>query len=123
MSNVFVPEEQSDIGQIAKLAVVGGIYSDGLELTFDGEDEPARKHYMILQSCRAKTGDRVLCQNVSGTYIVVGVVGKTPLIVADGCKSNDDPDDYVRMTYNPTRKVYAVLSKNNDMTWRNIYSV
>lgn len=49
----------------------------GVTLIIDGEDAPTTKSYYILKSYNPTVGDRVMIQEISGTYVVLGQVSKT----------------------------------------------
>jgi hypothetical protein len=50
----------------------------GVTLTIDGEDAPTTKKYMFLGSYTPVVGDRVLIEEISDSYVVLGVVVSTP---------------------------------------------
>lgn len=49
----------------------------GVTLIIDGEDAPTTKSYYILKSYNPTVGDRVMIQEISGTYVVLGQVTTT----------------------------------------------
>lgn len=57
------------------LATVGGVYTDGVSLKFDGQSAASQKHYKCNTSIRFHAGDRVKVIRDSGTYIVEYIVG------------------------------------------------
>lgn len=59
----------------AELATVGGVYSDGLTLIFDGQSEATQKHYKCNTAVSFSVGDRVKVAKISGSYVVEYVVG------------------------------------------------
>lgn len=50
----------------------------GVTLTIDGETSPTTKEYMFLASYSPTIGDRVLIEEISGSYVVIGKVTNTP---------------------------------------------
>ena len=46
----------------------------GVTLTIDGEETPTTKDYKFLSSYSPVAGDRVLIEEISGTYVVLGKV-------------------------------------------------
>lgn len=54
----------------------------GVRLTIDGESSPTSKNYMFLSSYTPTVGDRVIVEEISGSYVVIGKVVKTPATVA-----------------------------------------
>ncbi len=120
--NLFVspvPQMESSFA----IATVQAVHGDGIQLVFDGEEIPTNKKYKVLKSCSARAGDKVLCAKASGTCVVLGVIAAKSQIIADGVQSADDPKDFIKLTYNPTQKVYAVASVLNDQYWRDFYSL
>lgn len=55
----------------------------GVTLTIDGEDSPTTKKYMFLSSYTPAVGDRVVVEETSDSYVVLGKVVKTPATVAE----------------------------------------
>ena len=55
----------------------------GVTVTVDGETDPTTKDYLFLSSYTPHVGDRVLIEEISGTYVVIGKVAKTPATVAN----------------------------------------
>jgi hypothetical protein len=57
------------------LGTVGAIETTrGLSLIIDGETAPTTKEYYYLASYAPVTGDRVLIEEINGTYIVIGKI-------------------------------------------------
>lgn len=52
------------------IAVVGGIYEDGISLVLPGEIIPGGKHYPYNASCTFELGQRVHIARENGTIIV-----------------------------------------------------
>ena len=63
-------EKQTDF-----LATVGGVYSDGLTLIFDGQTQSTAKRYKRNTAVTFTPGQRVKVAKISGTYIVEYPVG------------------------------------------------
>lgn len=62
--------------QAEQLATIYKVYSDGVELQFDGEESPRTgKHYKVNTSCSFSAGQRVYIVKISGSYLVVCPVG------------------------------------------------
>lgn len=61
-----------------------GSYSSGtgVTVTIDGETDPTTKQYMFLSSYTPHVGDRVLIEEISGTYVVMGAVTTTPVPIS-----------------------------------------
>ena len=53
------------------------VAGQGVTLTIDGEDAPTRKKYYILKSYTPVVGDRVLIEEISDSYIVLGCATAT----------------------------------------------
>lgn len=68
-------EEPSQIN----FATVMGVYEDGLQLKFDGEQEATSKKYKYNRSIAFRLGDRVKVSRVSGTYVIEYPIGKTTI--------------------------------------------
>lgn len=49
-------------------------YGEGLALQIDGESSPTTKKYMWLAPYYPKVGDRVLVEEVAGSYVILGSV-------------------------------------------------
>jgi hypothetical protein len=47
---------------------------NGLQLTIDGEDEPTTKKYTYMASYVPTAGDRVLIEEVGGSYVIMGKI-------------------------------------------------
>lgn len=62
---------------VYSLAVVGGVYSDGLSLIFPGTTKESKKHYSYNMNCTFKKKQRVYITKDSGTYIVLFPVGNS----------------------------------------------
>lgn len=60
-------------------ATIMGVYDDGLQLKFDGEQEATSKKYKYNRSIAFRLGDRVKVSRVSGTYVVEYPIGKTTI--------------------------------------------
>lgn len=56
------------------LGVISSIESGGLQLLIDGEEEPTTKEYCYVASYLPIAGDRVLIEEINGTYVVIGKV-------------------------------------------------
>lgn len=57
------------------LGTIGSYTSgSGLTVTVDGEDSPTTKQYMFLGSYSPTVGDRVLIEEISGSYVILGKV-------------------------------------------------
>lgn len=54
----------------------------GVKLTIDGEASPTTKNYSFLSTYSPTVGDRVLIEEISGSYVVLGAVSKTPNVHA-----------------------------------------
>lgn len=54
----------------------------GVTLTIDGESSPTTKNYAFLSTYAPTVGDRVLIEEISGSYVVLGAVSKTPNVHA-----------------------------------------
>lgn len=53
-----------------ELAIVTGVYSDGITLAFEGETAPSSKKYNYNTSISFQVGQRVKVHFTSDTYIV-----------------------------------------------------
>ena len=69
-------EALEDSGPEQTFATIGAVYSDGVSLLFDGEDEPSAKHYRVNQIVKFEAGNRVYIVKDSGTYVVICPVGR-----------------------------------------------
>ena len=56
-------------------ATVGGVYTDGVTLIFDGQSQATQKRYKCNTSVTFHVGDRVKIFRDSGTCVVEYVVG------------------------------------------------
>ncbi len=54
----------------------------GIGLIVDGESSPTTKKYMFLGSYSPAVGDRVIAEDISGSYVVLGKIVDTPATVA-----------------------------------------
>lgn len=72
--NVFLQEPEAQKPEV-NFAVIGTIYSDGVTLIFDGEDDESVKHYKVNSFVVFAAGDRVRIVKDSGTYVVEYPVG------------------------------------------------
>lgn len=64
------------------LGTISGYTSGtGVTLTIDGESSPTTKKYMFLASYTPTVGDRVIVEEISGSYVVIGAVVTTPATV------------------------------------------
>ena len=60
------------------IGTVGAIETTkGLSLIIDGETSPTTKEYYYLSSYAPVTGDRVLIEEINGTYIVIGKINNS----------------------------------------------
>lgn len=80
---------------------------EGVKLTIDGESAPTAKNYMFLGSYTPVVGDRVLIEEISGSYVVLGKVVATPAKVdlatmalrVRQYSNNPSGSNYVEFTY------------------------
>ena len=56
--------------------------NSGVKLIIDGEEEPTTKKYAFLSTYSPEVGDRVLIEEISDSYVVLGAVSKTPNVHA-----------------------------------------
>lgn len=56
--------------------------TQGLQIVIDGEEEPTTKKYAFLSTYSPEVGDRVLIEEISDSYVVLGAVSKTPNVHA-----------------------------------------
>lgn len=57
------------------LGTISAVDSDnGLQLIIDGEDEPTTKKYTYMSSYVPAANDRVLIEEISGSYVIMGKV-------------------------------------------------
>lgn len=73
------------------LGEVSSIETGGLTVTIDGEDTPTTKEYCFLSSYVPTAGDRVLIEEINGTYVVLGKVVSTS---GGGGETHADTADY-----------------------------
>lgn len=76
----------------------------GVALTIDGESTPTTKNYLFLASYSPAVNDRVLIEEISGTYVVIGKVVSTPgrvdvATLAHRVRQYSNTSDYVEFTY------------------------
>ncbi len=73
----------------------------GVTLTIDGETSPTTKEYCFLESYSPTVGDRVLIEEISGTYVVIGKITKTAggSNIADRMTKYDGTAGYIEFTY------------------------
>lgn len=79
----------------------------GVSLTIDGESTPTTKKYMFLSSYTPVVNDRVLIEEVSGTYVVLGSVVSSPGSIASAevatlahrVRQYSNTSEYVEFTY------------------------
>ena len=50
----------------------------GVQVQVDGEDSGTTKNYQFLSSYTPAVGDRVILEEISGSYVIVGKVASTP---------------------------------------------
>jgi len=132
-------ELEKDVPTGANFATIGTVYEDGVTLIFEQGGKESVKHYSVNRSIVFKQGDLVKVLYASGTYVVEYPIGK-PITalhadtatsaetaqkadsagVAMGLQSNDDDADSIRLTYNPSKKVFAALSNKHTSTWVNL---
>ena len=61
-----------------RLATVAAAGTDGVRIQLDGQDSAGAKYYTRLLNGQTLTsGDRVLVAKLSGTYVIMGKVGKS----------------------------------------------
>jgi len=53
-----------------RLATIIEVTDSGIKVIFDGEDTESNKYYKYNKSITFNVGDRVVCDKISGTYIV-----------------------------------------------------
>lgn len=56
--------------------------NSGVKLIIDGEEDPTTKKYAFLSTYSPTAGDRVLIEEISDSYVVLGAVSKTPNVHA-----------------------------------------
>lgn len=62
---------------------------EGIALQIDGEDVPTTKKYMWLAPYFPEVGDRVLVEEVSGSYVILGSVTNNPRTMHVYCLTNN----------------------------------
>lgn len=81
------------------LGTIGSYTSgSGLTVTVDGEDSPTTKQYMFLNSYSPTVGDRVLIEEISGSYVILGKVTNVytaPAVSHADSATNADVSQYV----------------------------
>lgn len=83
---------------LGKIASVGG----GVALIIDGETTPTTKKYLFLSSYSPAVNDRVLIEEISGTYVVLGKVTDTASgsgTTAERVAQYSNAGHYVEFTY------------------------
>jgi len=100
--------------EAARLATVEVVWSDGLQLKFDGEEQSDGKSYLCNNGIKYQSGDRVLVQKVGGSYIVVCRVGRP--------NNTDEMVDKAKMAYyvwnNASGKAYLEFyTDTNGILW------
>lgn len=50
----------------------------GVQVQVDGEDSGTTKNYQFLSSYTPAVGDRVILEEISGSYVIIGKVASTP---------------------------------------------
>lgn len=75
-------------------------------MTIDGESSPTTKDYMFLSSYTPVVGDRVIIEEISGSYVVLGAVVTAPAAVAadtatlaNRVRQYSNTSQYVEFTY------------------------
>lgn len=56
------------------LATVSEVTENGVKVIFDGESTASQKYFTRLESCACVQGDRVILAQLSGSYVVLGVL-------------------------------------------------
>lgn len=74
-------EALEDDGPEQTFATIGGVYSDGVSLLFDGADGPSAKHYKVNTFYKYSAGQRVYIAKDSGTYVVLCAIGNPSSII------------------------------------------
>ena len=85
------------------LGVISAIESGGLQLLIDGEEEPTTKEYCYVASYLPIAGDRVLIEEINGTYVVIGKVVQT----SGGGETYADHAGYADTAGTASTAVYA----------------
>lgn len=87
------------------LGTINAVDDDnGLQLIIDGEDEPTTKKYTYMASYVPAANDRVLIEEISGSYVIVGKV------ISDVTQSG-----IVRQATNATNATNAINATNADI--------
>ena len=81
-------EALEDSGPEQTFATIGAVYSDGVSLLFDGEDEPSAKHYKVNTFFKYSVGQRVYIAKDSGTYVVLCAIGRPATSIAADTATN-----------------------------------
>lgn len=75
--------------------IAASLDGSGVQLVLDGEVATTQKYYKYLESYHPTVGDRVLVEEISGTYVVLGKV-------TDSASSSEIIATKVKSTYNST---------------------
>ena len=87
------------------LGTISAVDNDkGLQLIIDGEDEPTTKKYTYMASYVPTANDRVIIEEISGSYVIMGKV------ISDYSSSG-----VARTAENATNATNAVNSTNADV--------
>ncbi len=75
--------------------------NEGATILIDGETTPTTKKYAWLAPYAPRVGDRVLIEEISGSYVILGAVVTTPGLVNRVRQYSDNPTggNYVEFTY------------------------
>ena len=75
--------------------------NEGVTILIDGETAPTTKKYAWLAPYTPRVGDRVLIEEISGSYVILGAVVTTPGLVNRVRQYSDNPtgENYVEFTY------------------------
>lgn len=78
--------------------------SEGVTIVIDGETEATNKKYLWLAPYYPTVGDRVLIEEISGSYVVLGAVVNTPTAIglatlANRVRQYSNSSQYVEFTY------------------------
>jgi len=76
---MLLDRESENKRQDLLLATVDSVTNDGLTMILDGESEATQKKYKYLTSAYSdpSVGDRVVVMRMSGTYVVLGRIGRS----------------------------------------------
>lgn len=99
-----------DSGPEQTFATIGAVYSDGVSLLFDGEDEPSAKHYKVNTFYKYSVGQRVYIAKDSGTYVVLCAIGRPAASIAADTATNAtnaDKAENIGSTSDYSGTVYA----------------